>query len=71
MRPFQSTFSVNESKNASLDAWLGGKDLANSAIWTSCLTTKADYMEKGTEYFKDYPTSNKYLVTPRNVINNT
>ncbi|XP_073848208.1 actin-related protein 5 [Musca autumnalis] len=65
MRPFQSSFSIKESKNALLDAWFGGKDLANSSHWTSCLTTKADYMEKGTDYFKDYPTSNKYLITPQ------
>ncbi|XP_061391814.1 actin-related protein 5 [Musca vetustissima] len=71
MRPFQSSFSIKESKNASLDAWLGGKDLTNSPQWSSFLTTREDYMEKGTEYFKDYHLSNKYLITPRNVVNNT
>lgn len=69
MRPFQSSFTVRESKNPALDAWFGGKDFANSSEIMSCITTKADYMEKGTEYFKDYSTSNKYLVTPKNIIN--
>ncbi|XP_075166642.1 actin-related protein 5 [Haematobia irritans] len=69
MRPFQSTFSVRTSNNATLDAWWGGKDLVNSPHITSCITTKEDYMEKGTEYFKDYPTSNKYLSTPKSILN--
>ncbi|XP_013107757.1 actin-related protein 5 [Stomoxys calcitrans] len=65
MRPFQSTFSVRQGKNATLDAWWGGKDLVNSPCIGSCITTKDDYLENGTEYFKDYPTSNKYFPTPR------
>ncbi|XP_023293865.2 actin-related protein 5 [Lucilia cuprina] len=67
MRPFNSSFSVKESKNPLLDAWYGAKDLANSAEFKNILTNKSDYLEKGAEFFKDFPTSNKYLQTPKNI----
>ncbi|KAM7342723.1 actin-related protein 5 [Cochliomyia hominivorax] len=65
MRPFNSSFHVRESKCPLLDAWNGGKDLANSAEFENILTKKSDYFEKGVDYFKDFATSNKYLVAPK------
>lgn len=69
MRPFNSSFKVKESKCPLLDAWYGAKDLANSAEFKNILTNKSDYLEKGAEYFRDFATSNKCLLTPKNITN--
>lgn len=69
MRPFNSSFAVKESKNPTLDAWCGAKDLANSLNFKNMITKKIDFLKNGAEYFKDFPTSNKCLLTPKNISN--
>lgn len=68
IRPFQSTHKIFASSNASLDSWYGAKDIANSDNLDDYLTTKADYTEKGGEYLREHPCSNKYHQTPAPII---
>ncbi|KAJ6649385.1 Actin-related protein 5 [Pseudolycoriella hygida] len=68
MRPFESTHRIFTSSNASLDAWFGAKDVANSTNLDDYLTTKSDYMEKGGEYLKEHPCSNNYHQTPAPIV---
>lgn len=69
IRPFQSEHKIFISSNTSLDAWYGAKDIANSDDFYDYLTTKADYNEKGGEYLKEHPCSNRYYPTPAANIN--
>lgn len=68
MRPFQSPHKIFTSSNASLDAWYGGKDIANRGDFEDYLTTKSDYIEKGGEYLREHPCSNKYHQTPAPIV---
>ncbi|XP_055856097.1 actin-related protein 5 [Episyrphus balteatus] len=64
MRPFQSPHNIFMADSASLDAWFGTRDLSRSELLAEFLTTKQDYEEKGSEYFKEHPTSNYFFNTP-------
>ncbi|XP_076343556.1 actin-related protein 5 isoform X2 [Tachypleus tridentatus] len=62
MRPFQSTFKVSVAADPVLDAWRGAR------IWSltgdnlrNFSTTKAEYLEKGGEYFKEHIASNWFV----------
>lgn len=68
MRPFQSTHKIFTSSNATLDAWYGAKDVANSADLEHYLTTKSDYLENGGEYLREHQCSNKYHQTPAPIV---
>lgn len=68
MRPFQSPHKIFTSSNASLDAWYGAKDIANYEDFENYLTTKSDYNEKGGEYLREHPCSNKYHQTPAPIV---
>ncbi|XP_011179467.2 actin-related protein 5 [Zeugodacus cucurbitae] len=60
MRPFKSSFNIYAAQLAELDAWLGARDFANSKDFVNSLSTKEDYHEKGTDYFKEHTYSNRY-----------
>lgn len=64
IRPFQTQFHVNIDTEPSLDAWISAKNFANSANFQDTVTTKSDYHEFGSEYFKENLCSNKYFPTP-------
>ncbi|KAH8414113.1 hypothetical protein KR222_007304 [Zaprionus bogoriensis] len=61
MRPFQSSFAIYESNDPTLSAWLGA---CLEAKETS-LTTRAQYQELGSEYFREHSASNLYYPTPK------
>lgn len=65
MRPFQTSHKVTMAKNASLDGWYGAREFANNGKeLKKALLTKAEYEEKGGEYFKEFFASNRYFSTP-------
>uniref|UniRef100_A0A336L8Y8 Actin-related protein 5 n=1 Tax=Culicoides sonorensis TaxID=179676 RepID=A0A336L8Y8_CULSO len=65
MRPFQTSHKITLAKTPSLDAWNGARDFANnSKELKKSLLTRAEYEEKGGEYFKEFFASNQYFPTP-------
>lgn len=65
MRPFETSHKVTMAKTASLDAWYGAREFANSsAQLKKCVITRAEYEEKGGEYLKEFHSSNQYFATP-------
>lgn len=60
MRPFKTSFKIYAAQSPELDAWLGARDFANSNDFVNSLSTKEDYHEKGTDYFKEHLCSNRY-----------
>lgn len=65
MRPFQSTFSIYEIDEPSLSAWLGACAQARKSNFSQTLTTRKDYQEHGSEYFKEHKASNIFYPTPK------
>ena len=64
-RPFKSEFSVTIAENPGHDAWNGAKKFAlihgrNEAYFL----TKEEYLERGSEYLKEHPFSNKFTPSP-------
>lgn len=66
MRPFESKFSISKSENPNYGSWLGARDFANSDDFHKYVTTKENYEEYGTDYFKEYSTSNRYFPINKN-----
>lgn len=65
IRPFQSEFQVNISKNPSLSAWNGAREFANMPGFSKdCTISRHDYTEKGGEYLKEHKTSNIFNASP-------
>lgn len=64
IRPFQSVFKIVQSPNTRTDAWHGARNFANSPKFKSSVTTRAEYQEYGSEYFKEHYASNRYFPTP-------
>ncbi|KAM8705973.1 hypothetical protein ACLKA7_010296 [Drosophila subpalustris] len=65
LRPFQSTFAIYESSDPTLSAWLGACLQANEVNFNELLTTRTQYEEHGSEYFKEHCASNLYYPTPK------
>lgn len=70
VRPHKSTFKITKVDNPVLAAWNGGKKLASLSEFQDTLFTKADYEEKGGEYFKEHSTSNFYFPSPSPISTN-
>lgn len=68
MRPFQSSFNINVASKASLDAWLGTRDISRNENLGDILTTKEEYEEIGGGYFKEHITSNHFFSTPMPIV---
>lgn len=68
IRPYQSIFKIIQTSNTHVDAWQGARNFANSPKSKSSATTKADYMEYGSEYFKEHYASNRYFPTPAPIV---
>lgn len=68
IRPFHTPFQVNVARQSALDAWNGAKDFANSSTFQQCVTTKHDYAEYGSEYFREHFASNRYYPTPSTAV---
>ncbi|XP_063708449.1 actin-related protein 5 [Culicoides brevitarsis] len=65
MRPFETSHKITFAKSASMDGWYGAREFANnSKELKKALLTKAEYEEKGGEYFKEFFCSNQYFSTP-------
>jgi actin-related protein 5 len=65
MRPFESSFKVTVGSNPVLDPWLGMKAWAgNEENIVKYFLTKAEYEERGGEYFKAHSASNVYYPSP-------
>ncbi|XP_036333793.1 actin-related protein 5 isoform X1 [Rhagoletis pomonella] len=60
MRPFQTPFQIYAAQSPELDAWIGAKDFAHSNVFSDSLSSKKDYEEKGSDYFKEHSYSNRY-----------
>lgn len=68
IRPYQTVFKIIQTSNTHVDAWQGARNFANSPKFKSSATTKADYMEHGSEYFKENYASNRYFPTPAPIV---
>jgi len=64
IRPFGSLFSVRQAKDCLFDTWSGMAKWfqTNPEEFTKVVVTKADYDERGGDYFKPYFASNVPLV---------
>lgn len=67
IRPFQSLFSITIAPDPSLDAWLSANKFANAANFSDSATTKSEYLEFGSEYFKEHSSGNRYFPTPASI----
>ncbi|KAH8343660.1 hypothetical protein KR059_003331 [Drosophila kikkawai] len=65
MRPFQSQFAIYESDEHTLSAWLGACVQAEDPGFGQTLTTRQDYQEKGSEFFREHKASNLFYPTPK------
>ncbi|EDV91244.1 GH15134 [Drosophila grimshawi] len=66
LRPFQSTFAIYESQDPTLAAWLGACLLASERNFAeTSLTTRQQYQDRGSEYFREHRASNLYYPTPK------
>ncbi|XP_016977986.1 actin-related protein 5 [Drosophila rhopaloa] len=65
MRPFQSKFSIYESDEPSLSAWLGACVHAEEPNFGHSLTTRQDHQEYGSEFFREHRASNLFYPTPK------
>jgi len=65
LRPFQSSFAIYESKDPTLSAWLGACLQAKKANFNDSLTTRSQYQEHGSEYFREHSASNLFFPTPK------
>ncbi|KAI5704017.1 hypothetical protein M8J75_001135 [Diaphorina citri] len=63
-RPFQSHFSVSLAENPELDAWSGARQFSLSENFHDFAVTQSDYQEKGGEFFRVHPCSNKFEPYP-------
>uniref|UniRef100_A0A8D8THR6 Actin-related protein 5 n=1 Tax=Cacopsylla melanoneura TaxID=428564 RepID=A0A8D8THR6_9HEMI len=63
-RPFQSHFSVSLAENPELDAWSGARQFALAENFLDFAISQADYQEKGGEFFRVHPCSNKFEPYP-------
>ncbi|KAH8382852.1 hypothetical protein KR009_005587 [Drosophila setifemur] len=65
MRPFQSKFAIYESDEHTLSAWLGACVRATESNFGQTLTTRQDYQERGSEFFREHRASNLFYPTPK------
>jgi len=65
LRPFQSSFAIYESNDPTLSAWLGACLQAKKAHFNDSLTTRSQYQEHGSEYFREHSASNLFFPTPK------
>ena len=63
-RPFKSKFSAKIARDPARDAFNGMRKFARNPDNRKCFFTKADFEEKGAEYLREHPLSNKYTPTP-------
>nr|CAD7430709.1 unnamed protein product [Timema monikensis] len=64
MRPFESQFHLTLAADPVLDAWHGAQELIASMSLSRCFVTRAEYEEKGGEFFKEHSASNHYFPSP-------
>nr|CAD7455241.1 unnamed protein product [Timema tahoe] len=64
MRPFESQFHLTMAADPVLDAWHGAQELIASGSFSRCFVTRAEYEEKGGEFFKEHSASNHYFPSP-------
>ncbi|KAK3910942.1 Actin-related protein 5 [Frankliniella fusca] len=65
IRPFQSVFCVNLSRNPILSAWNGAREFANMPNFSKeFMISKDDFTEKGAEYLKEHKASNVFNASP-------
>nr|CAD7572586.1 unnamed protein product [Timema californicum] len=64
MRPFESQFHLTLAADPVLDAWHGAQELIASSSLSRCFVTRAEYEEKGGEFFKEHSASNHYFPSP-------
>lgn len=65
MRPFKTSHKINVGKSPSMEGWYGAREFANNGKeLKKVLLTRAEYEEKGGEYFKEFFSSNQYFSTP-------
>ncbi|KAH8295145.1 hypothetical protein KR018_007963 [Drosophila ironensis] len=65
MRPFQSKFAIFESDDHTLGAWLGACVQAGGPNFQQTLTTRKDYQEHGSDFFREHKASNLFYPTPK------
>ncbi|KAH8310562.1 hypothetical protein KR044_001970 [Drosophila immigrans] len=65
LRPFQSSFAIYEAQDPTLNAWLGACLQARQTNFSEKLTTRQQYEEQGSEYFREHVASNNYYPTPK------
>ncbi|KAK7704623.1 Actin-related protein 5 [Diaporthe eres] len=58
--PAESTIRVRRAKDAVLDAWKGAAGWAGTDEWKRARVTREEYLEKGSEWFKDHDLGNAF-----------
>lgn len=54
--PIGTSFQIDFAKDPSLDAWKGAAKMSSDCIWT----TRQDYFEFGSEYFRENLFGNQF-----------
>lgn len=58
IRPFRSEFHVRCARDQQLDAWRGACSWATDSENQQYFISKADYLEKGSEFIREHSASN-------------
>ncbi|KAL2755175.1 hypothetical protein ACRALDRAFT_1043844 [Sodiomyces alcalophilus JCM 7366] len=56
--PADATLRVRRARDAQLDAWRGAAAWSGSSAWKAATVTRAEYLEKGSEYLKEHDLGN-------------
>ncbi|CAG0919409.1 unnamed protein product [Notodromas monacha] len=59
MRPFESTFNVEITRDPVLGSWKGAAEFARDPTNSEYFVTRSDYFEKGSRYFLEHKCSNR------------
>ena len=62
IRPFESCFQISCAQDPLLDTWRGEGLWATQPANQNAFITRAEYLEKGSEFMKEHVTSNAMLI---------
>ncbi|XP_018333622.1 actin-related protein 5 [Agrilus planipennis] len=68
VRPFKSNLQVHCIGNPDVASWLAMKNFVQQTEYKDFLTTREEYEEYGSEFFKTHAASNFYIPTPKSQV---